>query len=102
MGPDFLVPIFGILIVLVPVIGVTTVLTLQFGLKPFVESLAKELRGLDGASGRQLQAQVEDMSEQLALMSDELRRLREARDFDERLLSAAQQPGPGSVGDAGR
>lgn len=93
MGPglDFLVPIFGILIVLVPIVGVTTVLTLRLGLKPFIETLAQELRGADGRSQAHLQGQVEEMSEQLAMVSDELRRLREAQEFDQRLLAGVQE-----------
>lgn len=89
MGPglDFLVPIFGILIVLVPVIGVTTVLTLRYGLKPFIETLARELKGADAPSQARLQGQVEELGEQLALVTEELHRVREAQDFDRRLLS---------------
>lgn len=89
MGPglDFLVPIFGILIVLVPVIGVTAVLTLRFGLKPLIETMAAERRGLDEPGHRRLQAEVEQMGEQLAAVTDELRRLREAQEFDQKLLA---------------
>jgi hypothetical protein len=86
LGLEFLVPIFGILIVLVPIIGVTTILTLRFGLKPFVETLAAELRGSGFAGSPELQGQVEELSEQVALMAAELRRLREGQDFDRRLL----------------
>jgi hypothetical protein len=86
MGLDFLVPIFGILIVLVPVIGLTTVLTLRLGLKPFLESLAKELRGtsLDPNAGTNVQ--IADLSEQIELLAGEVRRLKEAQEFDNRLL----------------
>lgn len=86
LGLDFLVPIFGILIVLVPIVGVTTILTLRYGLKPFVETLAAELRGSGFAGSEGLQAQVEELSEQVAHMAAEMRRLREGQDFDRRLL----------------
>jgi len=87
MGFEPLIPIFGILIVLVPIIGLTTVLTLRFGLKPFVESLAKELRGSGlGSPPSAWQIQVQDMQEQIEALTGEVRRLREARDFDARLL----------------
>lgn len=87
MGFEPLIPIFGILIVLVPIIGLTTVLTLRFGLKPFVESLAKELRGSGfGSPPSGWQIQVQDMQEQIEALTGEVRRLREARDFDARLL----------------
>jgi hypothetical protein len=86
MGLDFLVPIFGILVVLVPIIGVTTVLTLRFGIKPFIETLAGEMKGTSYGASPELQLQVADLSEQVAVLSAELRRVKEAQDFDERLL----------------
>jgi hypothetical protein len=89
MGFEFLIPIFGILIVLVPIIGATTILTLRYGLKPFVETLAAEMRGSGYAGSVELQAQIEDLSEQIATMSGELHRLREAQTFDKRLLEGA-------------
>jgi len=96
MGLDFLVPIFGILIVLVPVIGITTVLTLRFGLKPFLETLAKDLRGTsyDPAAGSNMQ--VADLSEQIEVLTAEVRRLKEAQEFDSRLLK-----GQGTAGTPG-
>lgn len=90
---EFLIPIFGILIVLVPVIGITTILTLRFGLRPFVETLARELRGSDFQTPRtQLELQVHDMAEQIEALTGEVRRLREARDFDDRLLEGRGAP----------
>jgi len=89
MGFEFLIPIFGILIVLVPIIGVTTILTLRYGLKPFVETLAAEMRGSGYAGGVELQAQIEDLSQQVAIMAGELHRLREAQTFDQSLLGGA-------------
>lgn len=90
MGLDFLVPIFGILIVLVPVMGLTTVLTLRLGGKPFVETLARELRGLGGSDPSRLQSQVEDLTEQVELLAGEVRQLRAAQSFDERLLASRE------------
>lgn len=96
MGLDFLVPIFGILIVLVPVIGITTVLTLRYGLRPFVETLAKELRGTGlGGGGTAADLQLREMSEQVEALAQEVRRLREARDFDQKLLQTREAGDPG-------
>ena len=94
MDFEFLIPIFGILVVLVPIIGVTTILTLRYGLKPFVETLAAEMRGSGYAGGVELQAQIEDLSEQIATMSGELHRLREAQTFDQSLLKGSERKGP--------
>jgi hypothetical protein len=93
MGFEFLIPIFGILIVLVPIIGVTTILTLRYGLKPFVETLAAEMRGSGYTGGVELQAQIEDLSEQIATMAGELHRLREAQTFDQQLLEGTGPEG---------
>ena len=92
MGFEFLIPIFGILIVLVPVIGLTTVLTLRLGLKPFLESLAKEMRGtsLDPAGGSNVQ--IAELSEQIELLAGEVRRLKEAQEFDNKLLKGDESP----------
>ena len=90
MGFDILIPIFGILIVLVPIIGVTTILTLRYGLKPFVETLATELRATGYAGPSETQAQVQDLSEQVATLATEIHRLREAQTFDERLLQGTR------------
>lgn len=94
MGLDFLVPIFGILLVLVPVTGVTVILTAKFATKPIVEALLK-LRGADvgGASTHELQMQVQDLSETVEVLTDEVRRLREAQAFDQKLLAEKGAPG---------
>jgi hypothetical protein len=86
MGFEFLIPIFGILIVLVPIIGVTTVLTLRFGLKPFIETLAKELKGTTLSPDSHAELQIAALTEQVETLTDELQRLKEAQEFDSRLL----------------
>lgn len=88
MGLDFLVPVFGILVVLVPIIGLTTVFTLRLGGKPFVETLARELRGLNAPDGPRLQSQVEELTEQVETLTAEVRQLRSAQSFDEKLLAS--------------
>ena len=86
MGLDFLVPIFGILIVLVPVIGITTVLTLRYGLRPFIETLAKELKGTTLSPDSAAEMQLAAMVAQMETLTDEVQRLKEAQEFDNRLL----------------
>lgn len=99
MGLDFLVPIFGIMIVLVPVTGLTAVLTLRLGGKPFIETLAREMRGLSGGSGQAVHLQIAELSDQVEALTTEVRELRAAQAFDESLIESASrlaQPGPGS------
>lgn len=90
MGLEFLVPVFGILVVLVPIIGLTTVFTLRLGGKPFVETLARELRGMNGPDAGRLRNQVEDLTEQVEALTQEVRRLRAAQSFDEKLLASRE------------
>lgn len=91
MGLDFLVPIFGILLVLVPVTGLTAVFTLRYGGKPFIETLARELRGAGTLPHPDSTRQIEVLTEQVEQLTTEVERLREAQSFDERLLERESQ-----------
>lgn len=93
MGLDFLVPIFGILIVLVPVTGLTAVLTLRYGGRPFVETLARELRGTGTLPSSSAERRIAELNEQVEALTEEVERLREAQRFDERLLGASRDDG---------
>lgn len=86
MGLDFLVPIFGILLVLVPVTGLTAVFTLRYGGKPFIETLARELRGAGTLPDPRSERRIHELTERLEELTSEVERLREAQHFDERLL----------------
>lgn len=86
MNFEFLIPIFGILIVLVPVTGLTVVLTARFATKPIVEALM-QLRGGQGYAGpSETQLQIQDLSESVEVLTAEVHRLREAQAFDRKLL----------------
>ncbi len=86
MGLEFLVPIFGILIVLVPVTGLTVVLTAKFATKPIVQAIT-ELRSGQGYAGpAEMQLQIQDLSESVEALTAEVQRLREAESFDRKLL----------------
>jgi hypothetical protein len=86
MGLEFLIPIFGILLVLVPITGLTVVFTLRFGGRPFVETLARELRGMGALPTPEAQRRIEELSEQVEGLTSEVERLKEARSFDDKLL----------------
>ena len=90
MGLDFLVPIFGILLVLVPVTGLTAVFTLRYGGKPFIETLAREMRGSGSLPAPEASKKIQELSEQVEMLTSEVERLREAQQFDERLLGSEQ------------
>lgn len=95
MGLDFLVPIFGILIVLVPVTGATAILTLRLGGKPFVETLARELKM--GGSPR-LERRIEQLTEQVESLTAEVHELRSAQSFDRKLMGSVTGAGDAAEG----
>ena len=97
MGLEFLVPVFGILVVLVPIIGVTTILTLRYGLKPFIETLAKELKGTTLSPDSATELQMAALLEQVELLTGEVKRLKDAQDFDSRLLEGRGAAASGSA-----
>jgi hypothetical protein len=86
---DVLIPILGILLVMIPVAGLTLILTARFALKPMVETLARALResGFQGGSAGAEQAQLRELSEQVQTLGEQIARLERAQDFDRRLLA---------------
>jgi hypothetical protein len=81
---EVLIPIFGILIVLVPVTGVTLILAARYALRPILRELTESRRAESGAI--MVGAQLQQMSEEIDTLRAEVERLREAHDFDRRLL----------------
>jgi hypothetical protein len=89
MGLEFLVPVFGILLFLVPITGLTVVFTAKYALKPLVEALTQLRLGQGTMQPSELEARLSDVSEQVEALSEELRRLRAAQDFDRQLKAPA-------------
>ncbi|MGD2067358.1 MAG: hypothetical protein PVI57_01635 [Gemmatimonadota bacterium] len=85
MELQFLIPIFGILLVMIPVAGVTFALTLRFAVRPFVQTLASALRE-SGAMGAD-RTQIVALARAVESLEAEVERLREAQAFDRELLS---------------
>jgi hypothetical protein len=85
-----LVAIFGILLVMIPVAGLTVALTLRFAVKPFVETLAEALR--ESGRGGQSTLQIEALSEHVESLTAEVQRLGEAQRFDRELLPERTVP----------
>lgn len=87
MGVEVLIPLLAIFsVLLVPILGVTVILTTRFALKPLAETIAAALRESGYTSHPGSPGQLADLSEQVQALSQEVRRLREAQDFDRRLL----------------
>ncbi len=87
MGIEVLIPLFGIFsVLLVPILGVTVILTTRFALKPLAETLATALRESGKFSSQEAPSQLRELTEQVHVLSDEVQRLREAQEFDRKLL----------------
>ena len=98
MGVEVLIPLLAIFsVLLVPILGLTVILTTRFALKPLAETLAKALRESGQGSSAEGRLQLQDLSEQVQALTEEVQRLREAQEFDRTLLAArtgTERPSP--------
>lgn len=91
MDLRMLIPIFGILLVMIPVAGLTFGLTLRLAVKPFVETLARALRDSGHTQdGAHLSDQVLLLREEVETLTQEVRNLKSVQDFDRKLLSGQE------------
>lgn len=96
MDPGVIVPIFGILLVMIPVAGLTLALTLRLAVKPFVETLANALRESRSDAGtEQLARQVLALAEEVETLTHEMRELRAGQEFDRKLIGERSQEAAG-------
>lgn len=87
MGIEVLIPLLAIFsVLLVPILGVTVILTTRFALKPLAETIAAALRDSGHGPAGPGSAQLLELTEQVHALTDEVQRLREAQEFDRRLL----------------
>ncbi len=94
MGVEVLIPLLAIVsVLLVPILGLTVILTTRFALKPLAETIAAALRE-SGFSSPRSDHQIGDLTEQVLALSEEVRRLREAQEFDRRLLETRTEKSP--------
>ena len=83
---DLLIPIIIMIsIFLIPATGLMMILVSRFALKPLVETLSQALRESREPDAASL-AQIHELTERLYDLTEEVRRLQEARDFDRQLL----------------
>jgi hypothetical protein len=98
-----IIPIFGILLAMIPVAGLTLGLTLRLAVKPFVETLARAVReagGPGGADTAELSARMESFQEELEGLRAEAMELRKAQEFDRKLIEATSGRSTGTGTDA--
>ena len=81
-----LVAVFSIFFV--PITGLMIILTTRFAFKPLAETLAKALRESGNAHCPERLSLDQDLAEQVVLLRDEVRQLKDAQEFDKRLLGS--------------
>lgn len=79
-----LVAVFSIFFV--PITGLMLILTTRFAFRPLVETLAKALRESGYPRTPERLSPDQDLVEQIELLRVEVRQLRDAQEFDKKLL----------------
>jgi hypothetical protein len=92
MGIEVLIPLFGIFsVLLVPILGVTVILTTRFALKPLPQTTASALRESGHIPAGGGGARLRDLTDQVQALTDEVHRLRDAQEFDRKLLESNKE-----------
>ena len=86
---EMLIPLLAVFsIFFIPILGVMMILTSKFALTPLVETLAKALRESGPGAADAPQWQMQELTEQMQALTEEVRKLRDVQDFDKKLLSS--------------
>jgi hypothetical protein len=102
MGIEILIPLLAIFsIFFIPITGLMIILTARFALRPLAETLAKALRESGYAGPPEGSPQMRELVDRVEDLTREVERLKEAQDFDRKLLGKegvsggrpAQEPG---------
>jgi hypothetical protein len=88
LGIEVLIPIFGILLVMIPVTGVTVGILARTFARIRRDSVEPEHTG-------RLAAQVAQLQEEVESLSSEVKELRAAQEFDRKLLGEKATGGAG-------
>ena len=72
----------------VPITGVMAILITKFAFRPLVETLAKALRESGHGPHDPSHLQVQELTEQVQALVDQVRQLKDAHEFDRKLLNA--------------
>lgn len=95
---DILIPILAIFsIFFVPITGLMMILVSRFALTPMVETLSQALRDSRQPDPGSL-LQIQELTDRVFDLTEEVRRLQETQDFDRRLLAPAEATPPAPAG----
>lgn len=86
MDISVFIPLFALSIVLVPITGLTVVFTAKFATKPIVDAITQLRIGQGDVTPGEVQAQVQELSDQVEALRGELLRVKEIQTFDQKLL----------------
>jgi len=75
-----------IAILLIPLTGLTIILTARLAIKPLAETLARALKESGLVASPDLQSQVTQLSEQVEFLTEHVQRLEEGQEFERKLL----------------
>ena len=97
MGIEILIPLLAIFsIFFIPIAGLTFIFTTRFALKPLVETLAKALSESGQMSNSpELLLRIQDLTDTVEELGNEVRTLKEGQEFDRQLLKAPAPETPG-------
>jgi len=89
MGIEILIPLLAVFsIFFIPITGLMFILTTKFALKPLVETLARALRDSGHGSQSDLLPHIQALTEQVESLGSEVQQLRDAQEFDRKLIQA--------------
>jgi hypothetical protein len=89
MGIEVLIPLLAVFsIFFIPIAGLTFILTTRFALKPLVETLARALRESGQGASQDLYLRLQDLTDTVDALRNEVQILREVQDFDKKLLGS--------------
>ena len=86
---EALIPLLAIFsIFFIPITGAMVILTTKFAFRPLVETLSKALRESGHGGGDESQWQIQELTEQVQTLAAEVKELKDAHDFDQKLLGS--------------
>ena len=89
MGIEVLIPLLAVFsIFFIPIAGLMVILTTKFAFKPLVETLAKALRESGQGAEYPPRLQLEELTEQVLALTEEVKQMREVQEFDKKLLGS--------------
>ena len=90
---EVLIPLLAVFsIFFIPIAGLMLILTTKFAFKPLVETLAKALRESGQGAEYPPRLQLEELTEQVLALTEEVRQLKEVQEFDQKLLGSEASP----------